>query len=389
MIIDVTQSHSSILLPYKPKKLAVGEVDVMEAIPEKYLKTVVFLCVDEERGSIKQRIPKATGFFVRVQIEDSLDLQMDYVVTARHCIDEAHQYGQIYIRVNRNSGSFIEFPTNIDAWYLHDSADVAAIPILRDDLPVNIQPSDLDTASLKSSDFVGGAPDYKIVFSPYGKQHEIQPRVGHQVYFLGLFTEHYGQEHNLPIARFGNISRMPSAVTMIDTLGTKFSVIAYLVEFHSWGGHSGSPVFFLYPIIVEHVVPLGLTNGNKLDIPVHIELSWATSFMGLVSGHYDIAKEAQTTGEYYGHIQTELNSGVAIVTPAIAVTELLMREDLVQYRKKLRDIAESKRPTPTLDIAGNREAFTQDDFLRDLRKVIPQTESPPHHPTSLSSNSIP
>jgi hypothetical protein len=104
---------------------------------------------------------------------------------------------------------------------------VAAIPIVRDKLPEDVQPNELDIISLKFGDFVGGAPDYKMIVTQHEKQLEIQPRVGHQVYFLGLFTEHYGQERNLPIARFGNISRMPNYVT-IETLGTKTSVIAYI-----------------------------------------------------------------------------------------------------------------------------------------------------------------
>jgi len=142
----------------------------MEAIPEEYPKTVVFLCVEEQREGAKQPIPKATGFFVGVHIEDSPDLRIDYAVTARHCIEEARQHGGIYIRVNRKSGSFIEFPTSIDNWYTHDSADVAAIPILRDALPPDVKPTDLDIISLKSSDFVGGAPDYKIVVTRYGEK---------------------------------------------------------------------------------------------------------------------------------------------------------------------------------------------------------------------------
>jgi len=89
-----------------------------------------------------------------------------------------------------------------------------------------------------------------------------------------------------------------------------------------------------------------------------MDLTWATAFMGLVSGHYDIEKEAETTGEYYGHIQTELNSGIAIVTPAIAVTELLTREDLVEHRKKLREIVEATRTRPTLDVVKGQESFT-------------------------------
>ena len=77
MIIDI-EDNTNILSPYKPRKMAIGEVDYMEPIHEGYTKTVVFLCVDESvNGGIK-RIPKATGFFVRVPVEDSTDISVYY-----------------------------------------------------------------------------------------------------------------------------------------------------------------------------------------------------------------------------------------------------------------------------------------------------------------------
>lgn len=43
MAIDVKDTASSILVPYRLKKLAVGEVDYMEATLNDFMKTVVFL----------------------------------------------------------------------------------------------------------------------------------------------------------------------------------------------------------------------------------------------------------------------------------------------------------------------------------------------------------
>ncbi len=60
MTIDL-KGDSSILLPYKRRKMPAGEVDYMEAISDDFLKTVVFLCVKEKDAII----PKATGFCVR------------------------------------------------------------------------------------------------------------------------------------------------------------------------------------------------------------------------------------------------------------------------------------------------------------------------------------
>jgi len=320
----------------------------MEAVPLEFLQTVVFLCVDEETESGLQRKPKATGFFVRVPIENMTD-SLDYVVTARHCVDEARQYGKIYIRMNCNTGRFTEIPTDVKDWLIHDSADVATIPLLPTVLPPGVQ---LEQISLKLADFVGNSPDYMYVGETQFGKVEIQPRVGHQVYFMGLFTQHYGQERNLPIARFGNISRMPGNVILVGADKTESEVIAYLVEFHSIGGHSGSPVFFMYPIMVRDQRLLKLTEDkSELNVCADVILAWVSGFMGLVSGHYDIEQEARKSGDILGEIQVKMNSGIAIVTPAEAVSQLLLREDLKEYRLKLGKIVESKRAKPKLDSA--------------------------------------
>jgi hypothetical protein len=294
----------------------------------------VFLCVDESTEGGVKRIPKATGLFVRVPIENSPNHSVDYIIAARHCIDKARPFKHLYIRANRKTEKFIEFPTDIDGWYTHDSADVAAIPITRHALPKGVNPQDLDSAGVLISSFVGGAPNYEATLSERYGNKKIQPRVGHQVYLLGLFTEHHGEERNLPIARFGHISRMPDWLD-VKINNTNVHMIAYLIEFHSLGGHSGSPVFFLYPMIVEEHRTLQSIDGQKLNVSVATDFVWHTGFMGLVSGHYDIEQEAKKIGDIIGTIQVGLNSGIAFVTPADAVRQLLMREDLVEYRKEL------------------------------------------------------
>lgn len=286
----------------------------MVRVPEDYLKSVVFLCVDKPRaGGIKGRVPEATGFFVRFA-------EKDYLVTARHFVEETYDYHDLYIRFNKKDGEFVEVPTKRDDWLLHDAADVAAIQVPRSALPNGVKPADLDAASLTPSEFVGPAPDYRYVGPVSGLGAvDIQPQVGHEICFVGLFSQHYGQERNLPIARFGHISRMPSVVQMERTGGTEFETIAYLAEFHSWGGHSGSPTFFFYPFMVE--------DKDKSGTIVGVDYIWVSGFMGLLSGHYDIPKKARTTGDILGTIQIKLNSGVALITPAEAVVQLLEGEN--------------------------------------------------------------
>jgi hypothetical protein len=359
--IDVDKQPNDTLCPFRPKRLAVGEVDRMVAVPEEYFQTVFFLCVDkpdETNKRIVKREPQATGFFVRVPLNSNPPAGADYLITARHCIEDARQYGgTLYVRINKKAGGFIEIPTSVDDWVAHDDADVAAILGIRTALPEGTNSTDLDQASLRLASFVGPGPEYKYTGEAPGVGTvEIQPRVGHEIYFLGLFSQHYGHERNLPVARFGHISRMPCQLEM-ESGGTRFEAVAYLAEFHSWGGHRGSPVFFFYPMMLrtDYVDDQGnVTRAG--DQPIHV-----SGFMGLISGHYDISKEAKKVGDILGQVQFELNSGIAMVTPAEAVKQLLMRDDLVAERENPKKKVEWGRPAPTLDFGDAHGEFTRSD----------------------------
>jgi len=337
----------------------------MEAVPLDYLKTVVFLSVND---GAKTK-PCATGFLVNVLVEGTNDLRAHYVVTAKHCIDKARSFGKLYIRVNLKNGSFHEFPTNPDDWICPINSDVALIPF-HPQYPKGIRFTDLDCVFYNSTDFVGGAPDYQYVYrdTSSSKTHRLIPRVGHGVYFLGLFTEHYGQGRNLPIARFGNISRMPNDVTL-EWSGINLSVIAYLVEFHSLGGHSGSPVFFLYPINIQNTSPLQTIDGKRIDILRSVDTGYVSAFMGIVSAHYPIRGNTETDYENLNGLQKDLNSGIAVVTPSCAVMELLMGEDMKEFRSKLRTKDKSQQATPIMDIAESTNSFTKQDFEDALKRV--------------------
>ncbi|MEE9261826.1 MAG: hypothetical protein V3U95_04520, partial [Dehalococcoidia bacterium] len=322
----------------------------MVAVPEAYLRSIGFLCVDEPDGyGNMHRTPKATAFFVRVPLESTIaKASVDYLVTARHCIEEAMSYGSIFIRWNRKQGPFIEVETRCADWHLHDNADVAAILMLPTVLPKGTQITDFDSASLSINEFVGAGPYYEFkgeTQSDIGPiSVEVRPTVGYEAFFLGLFTQHYGEDRTLPIARFGHISRMPGLLDMKHPDGSKFQALAYLMEFQSWGGHSGSPVFFLHPMIIED--HSNVQGGWVTTAVNHVHVS---GFMGLISGHYDISKQAKTTGETWGTVQTSLNSGIAIVTPAEAVRQLLMREDIVKQRKERAEKLLKDKPMPTMD----------------------------------------
>jgi hypothetical protein len=248
-------NQGAIIAPYREPRQALGERCALK-IPSDFLKTVAFLC---RRRVIKGEAiiePFATAFFVLVP--DRLDSGPNwtkekawpYVVTARHCIEEIPTEN-IYVRVNTTSGGFVDKLTKKDDWWRHDSADVAAIIF-------DISDSDRWEYRYTATTFpVFIGADYK--FHPerefYGdrvanlvaasKSKALLVGLGDDLFFPGLFAQSAGSRQNLPIARFGNISRMPN--DELITLETKargdVKIRAYLAESHSWGGHSGSPVF--------------------------------------------------------------------------------------------------------------------------------------------------
>lgn len=84
-------------------------------------------------------------------------------------------------------------------------------------------------------------------------------------------------------------------------------------------------------------------------------------FLGLVSAHFDIEK----TAKGYSDIVTELNAGIAVITPAESIRELLFREDIVEDREKRK--ARGKRQEPTAPYASAMQAGGDASELRGSR----------------------
>jgi hypothetical protein len=227
--------------------------------------------------------------------------------------------------------------------------------------------------------FVGAGPGYSFTGVLQGGDIKtIQPRVGNEIYHIGLFTQHYGKEKNLPVARFGHISRMPSLLDFQDPGGINYSSPAYLAEFHSWGGHSGSPVYFLEPQTFVTV----LVDENDVETgDRRIDYGWFTGFLGMVSGHYNIESKAIVTGEL-GTVEISQNSGIATVVPAEAIRLLLMRKEFVDQRAKLKREMEEKAPRPVMDMESS--VLTKQDFENALKRISRRQQVQPSQPDEPS-----
>jgi hypothetical protein len=173
-------------------------------VGDDYLNTVVFLCIEEQMDDgVFRPVPKATAFFVLVPERGA---HYFYVVTARHCIEEAGR-DPIFIRVNRADEGYEDIPSNRTDWYIHDAADVAAIPFAPHDL------TSLKTSFVPLFQFVDADHRFRGRETAFeqtlANTNGLPVEPGHEVFFLGLFIQHAGRARNLPIARFGTISRMP------------------------------------------------------------------------------------------------------------------------------------------------------------------------------------
>jgi len=368
----------STIRPYRPPRRAAGEERFVR-ISDDHLKSVVFICIDGvDDAGVRVHTPGGTGFMVAV--DASPGRAIIYVTTARHVIEEAGR-DPVYIRVNKETGGYYDIPTMRTYWYTSDTADVAAIRL---DLETVIREG-LVLRALPVSCFVD--VDFRYRGPPLNVEHTVQKSafefapsdggtgvpvgIGDEVWFVGLFVQHAGRSTNLPIARFGTLAAMPTEPVRMKRYGgsTTFDAFAYLVECHSWGGHSGSPAFWSVGAYVPQVI-----DGFG---PVAVQTK-ISAFLGLVSGHFGIRQRATTTGDILmegeGSIETELNAGIAIVTPASEITALLMREDLVNERDQLIK-REVEQPTATPDSwPTGTDEFTRDDFMRDLTKVTRPVE---------------
>jgi hypothetical protein len=99
--------------------------------------------------------------------------------------------------------------------------------------------------------------------------------IGTEVFYAGLFSQYPGLRRNYPVARFATIALMPPE----EKLPLKdISIEGYLIETHSWGGYSGSPVFIYAPINHPEISP-----WQNPPISQYTGL-----LLGVLHGHYPL-----------------------------------------------------------------------------------------------------
>ncbi len=122
---------------------------------------------------------------------------------------------------------------------------------------------------------------------------------GVDIVVTGLFSLHAGKEINRPVIRAGTLACKAEEKVPFNRYG---DADAHLVEMHSTGGLSGSPVLAK--------VPAGSSS--------------AYYFIGLVHGHWEDQIKAKSKVQFESaEVLAMVNTGMATVVPAEKIDEMI------------------------------------------------------------------
>ncbi|MDP8983184.1 MAG: hypothetical protein M3O35_21625 [Acidobacteriota bacterium] len=264
--------------------------------------------------------PFGTGFFIAIPSAAHPNKSFCAFVTARHLIAD-HKNLKLCLIVNGRSGQgiVVEIPENV-IWWEHPSDKTADLVLMVFDH----QPKDFDIISMHIRDFLTAE---RMLKADIG--------VGDEVFFPGLFTKAPGNGRMTPIVRNGNIALIPSGEIQVES---SFADV-YLVEAHSLGGMSGSPVF-----VRETVRIAPYTSDDTPSVAFGIGRLY---LMGLMHGHWDI-NEADINKPSFVHDRPRgVNMGIAVVVPASKILDIVNRPELVASRARAdARISEAISPGP-------------------------------------------
>jgi hypothetical protein len=147
-----------------------------------------------------------------------------------------------------------------------------------------------------------------------------RPHVGDEIATVGLYSTHYGELKNIPVARIGHIAMLPDEPVLTQR-GEYLR--AYLVEVRSIIGLSGSPVFINMP------------ETRVVDGKIQTREGPGIILIGMMLG-YHLVSSAQdqivVPLKQRGEITTEYslderNTGFGVVLPIERIFSRIEQED--------------------------------------------------------------
>lgn len=326
-------------------------------VPDQLLKCAVFIGIRRDG----RFLPRATGFLTAYTDHQVRFLQ---AVTAEHVVSGLLSINEtIWCRVNLTNGDTAEYEMPASAWKFHPdertATDVAVCPLRGHVDDPGHQTVNWDHHSLALNDRFSISATNDVMAQK-------QIGTGDEICVVGLFRSHFGKQRNTPIVRIGNIALLKG-----EPVHTKFKgyVDGYLIEAHSIGGLSGSPVFVSMPPLRVLGGTIVQTQGRQFYL------------LGLMHGHFDIADLNQdSVVEDARDATSGINTGVGVVIPVEKIIETVQHPDLAAERYEVAmKMREEEGATP------DAESTAADLAISDAETASHDPHENPDHREDFNS----
>lgn len=227
-----------------------------------------------------------------------------YLVTARHVVESIRSKGlsEVWLRLNHTDGTSKWFSSSLEQWFVHEADGSIDAAILRAGIP---------------DGFDHLVFPWSLCITPE-RMKENEVGLGEEVFIVGLFRHHHGNNKNIPIVRIGNLASVGEEKVVTRDFG---EMDAMLIEARSIGGLSGSPVL------------LNLGSVRTIGGQLKFAEEGMEYLRGLIHGHFDTSQSAVDAAEddTGGGVSVErVNTGIAIVVPFHSISAIV---DAYEQRK--------------------------------------------------------
>jgi hypothetical protein len=335
-----------VLPPQAPQPSDEGEK--MPRIPDGFLDCVVYLYPSEDDANEGSGIG-GSGFLAGVISDDvPQPFWFLYVVTAKHVVS----HGSLFVRMTTTDGKKHVHETKDGDWVCHPDGDDVAVSV------ISFDPKKFRFSFIPVNDFLR---EEQIAKSDIG--------IGDEAFVLGRFINHEGKQRNSPTARTGIISQMPIEPIHMREIDQE----CFLVEARSFGGYSGSPVFWrVLPFSGMRKIP-NWRHGQIGPLLLGIEVGYI----------YDWSEVCDSAGRPIMHggsvaQKVQINTGMMIVIPAWRLVKLLLEGAPMAHRqsveKQIREHTKKTRGGVALSSKTDETSVSADDanpnHLADFTRLV-------------------
>jgi hypothetical protein len=290
----------------------------MAYFPDQLLKCVTFVGYKDQYGEPHLA---GSGFWISRPGPNDVEHmhRLAYFVTAAHVLDrvkEASTDRRVWLRANTTGGGQIWYETPEICWKQHptdSTVDLAILKIGIDSVLDHIA-WPLEASVIGDSLDTAETGDRKV-------------ELGDELCIAGLFYPHKGEKRNIPIVRIGNVSALRRE-PVLNNAGMPMDV--YLVEAHSIGGLSGSPVF-VDIAAAKHALPPSWGYMAAAYSPTSVS---RFKLFGVIHGHFSDDAESDEIADD-GKRKLAVNLGIAMVIPAEKIAQVVAQFDREEEKEAL------------------------------------------------------